>query len=758
LENVGNNIIAFQIGVEGLVQGVGFRPFVYRLARQHGLQGWVVNRTDGLTIKIEGPAACLPGFMEDLRNKAPVASQIDEITIEQDEPEGLHGFFILASQDMTQETSEISPDIAVCPDCLEDMKNQSHRRDYPFVNCTNCGPRFTIVKDFPYDRKKTTMAPFTMCDQCNEEYTDIGNRRFHAQPVACNNCGPVYTLHCGSLKITSFAALIEFTSSMVMQGKTIAVKGVGGFHLMCDAMNEDAVSRLRKLKQRDGKPFAVMFRDLETIRQYALVSEAEALSLTSWRRPIVVLNTKQPLAAGLSPGLNTVGAFLPYMPFHHLLFEKLVQPALVLTSGNIAEEPIVIRNEEALETLSEIADAVITYNREIYNRTDDSVVRIIGGKERIVRRSRGYTPLPVKLDFRVDGILAVGAELSNTFCIGKGNRAYLSQHIGDLKNHETHLFYEETLNRFQQLFRIKPRLVAADLHPDYLSTVFARKLGLGIISVQHHHAHIASCMAENRLNEPVIGLAFDGTGLGADGHSWGSEFMVCDFMGYDRKSHFEYMAMPGGDRAAEEPWRMGLSLLQMVYGSSLVEMDLPVIKSVDKKIIARVSEAILKQINSPLSSGAGRLFDGIAAITGVCIHAQFHAEAPMRLESLVMPGIYDCYDVETGETISFKPAIRQICHDMLHLVPVAVIATRFHNTVTEASWRMIRKIQEETGIRKVVLSGGTFQNKYLFESLENKLVKDNFAVYTHSQVPCNDGGIALGQLAVAAQGYDQAHA
>jgi len=590
-----------------------------------------------------------------------------------------------------------------------------------------------------------------MCDQCSEEYTDILNRRFHAQPVACSHCGPVYTLHSGSMTITSFAALLELTCSMVMQGKIIAVKATGGFHLMCDAMNDEAVSRLRKLKHRDGKPFAVMFRDLETIRLFARVSEPEALALSSWRRPIVVLNTIRPLATGVAPLLNTVGAFLPYMPFHHQLFEKLRLPALVLTSGNIAQEPIVIHNEEALGTLAEIADAVITYNRDIFNRTDDSVVRIINGKERILRRSRGYVPLPLKLDFLVDGILATGAELSNTFCIGKGNRAYLSQHIGDLKNHETYLFYEETIERFQQLFRTKPGLVAADLHPDYLSTVFARRLGLEVVSVQHHHAHIAACMAENNLNEPVIGLAFDGTGLGADGHSWGSEFMVCDFLGYDRKGHFEYMDMPGGDRAAEEPWRMGLSLLYKAYGNNMADLDLPIFKSVDNKIIAMVTGAIHKQINSPLSSGSGRLFDGVAAITGVCIHSQFHAEAPMRLESLVMPGIHDCYDVETGAAISFKPAIRQICNDMLQGVPLALIATRFHNTVTEASTKMIRKIHEETGIRKVVLSGGTFQNKYLSESLENKLLKDNFTVYTHSRVPCNDGGIALGQMAVAAR-------
>jgi len=475
LEDYQKNIIAFQIGVEGLVQGVGFRPFVYRLARNHGLHGWVVNRTDGLTIKVEGPAASLPGFMEDLRNLAPVVSQVDEITIEQDEPEGLNGFFILASQDMTNETSEISPDIAVCPDCLEDIKNQPHRLGYPFVNCTNCGPRFTIVKDFPYDREKTTMAPFTMCDQCSEEYTDILNRRFHAQPVACSHCGPVYTLHSGSMTITSFAALLELTCSMVMQGKIIAVKATGGFHLMCDAMNDEAVSRLRKLKHRDGKPFAVMFRDLETIRLFARVSEPEALALSSWRRPIVVLNTIRPLATGVAPLLNTVGAFLPYMPFHHQLFEKLRLPALVLTSGNIAQEPIVIHNEEALGTLAEIADAVITYNRDIFNRTDDSVVRIINGKERILRRSRGYVPLPLKLDFLVE-FWQPAPNCPIPFVLAKETALTSASTSAISKTMKPTCFMKRPLNGFSNFSGPNP----AWLRPIFIPIIFQQSLPAGL--------------------------------------------------------------------------------------------------------------------------------------------------------------------------------------------------------------------------------------------------------------------------------------
>jgi len=424
---------------------------------------------------------------------------------------------------------------------------------------------------------------------------------------------------------------------------------------------------------------------------------------------------------------------------------------MVLTSGNIAEEPIIITNDAAIATFSDKVDAVITYNREIFNRNDDSVVRVIAGRERVQRRSRGYVPAPVKLAFDADGILAAGAELSNCFCLGKGNRAYLSQHIGDLKNQETYTFYEETQSRFQQLFRVKPTLVAADLHPDYLSTRFARKSGLETIWVQHHHAHIASCMAENGIDEPVIGLAFDGTGYGTDGHIWGSEFMVCDYNDFTRHTHFAYMPMPGGDRASEEPWRMGISLLWQAFGKEFSDLDLPLLQLIDRTKIRMVAEAIEKGINCPFSSGAGRLFDAIAAITGICVNARFHAEAPMRLESIVKPGIQETYNYILADAISFLPAVRQICTDLSGGMDIGIIAAKFHNTISEASLQAVKNIRTETGIQKVALSGGTFQNKYLFERLETILLKNNFAVLTHCKVPCNDGGIALGQLAVAAR-------
>jgi hydrogenase maturation protein HypF len=744
-----NNVVAFRIRIEGLVQGVGFRPFIYRLASHYSLNGWVVNQTDGLSLKVEGPAAIMPYFIDDLRSKAPVASLIEAITIDPDLPEGLMNFSILASQDLTDETSEISPDIAVCSDCINDLTLQPHRVNYPFINCTNCGPRFSIIRDFPYDRGNTTMKPFTMCHTCEKEYTEILDRRFHAQPIACNSCGPHYTLHLGNQKIEEFSKILLQVIVLVSKGKIIAIKGIGGFHLMCDATNETAVNRLRKLKKREGKPFAVMFRDIESLREYAKVTEEEERALISWRRPIVILKSKKSLPREISIDLDTLGAFLPYMPFHHLFFRKSECIAVVLTSGNIAEEPIIIDNDKAKEKLTAIADAIVTYNRDIYNRTDDSVVRIIGNKERIHRRSRGYVPGPLIMPYNVDKILATGAELSNCFCLGKGNRAYLSQHIGDLKNHETYEFYIQTIQRFQQLFRVKPNLIAADMHPDYLSTRYARKFKLETVWIQHHHAHIASCMAENGLDERVIGLAFDGTGYGTDGNIWGSEFLVCDYNSFVRYAHFDYMPMPGGDRASEEPWRIGIALLYQAFEQSIFELNVPLIKSAGRHKISMITEAIDKKINCPMSSGAGRLFDAVSAITGICEYAMFHSEAPMRLESYIEPDIDQFYSFDINDNISFLPSIREICRDLME--GISMIATKFHNTIVESSLQIVKKIRIETGLQKVALSGGSFQNKYLLEFLESRLIKDNFSVYTHSKVPCNDGGIALGQLAIAAK-------
>ncbi len=738
---------ASRIQITGLVQGVGFRPFIYRLAIQYQLRGWVNNDTHGVTIVVEGTAPAISLFLNDIKPKAPVISKIHGITVEEVAPEGFITFEIRSSQDISTDTSEISPDIAVCNECLNDLHHQERRKLYPFVNCTHCGPRYSIINDFPYDRAKTTMDSFVMCAECQTEYADMADRRFHAQPLACNNCGPVYTLHTEREITNGFSEIIRKTAGLIEEGKLVVLKGMGGFHLMCDALNEAAISRLRNLKMREGKPFAVMFKDIHSLKSFAHLSKEEEDSIGSWKRPIVIVELFKPLASGISLHLNTVGAFLPYMPFHYVLFDALSTPCLVLTSGNLADEPILIDNEAALKTFSDKADAVITYNREIFNRTDDSVVRIMNHQERIMRRSRGYVPMPIQLPFDVDGIFAAGAELSNCFCLGKGNRAYVSPHNGDLKNHETFTFYRDTVSRFTGIFRTTPAVAAMDMHPDYISTRYAQSMGLETTAVQHHHAHIASCMAENGITTPVIGVAFDGSGYGTDGCIWGSEFMVCDFKGFQRKSHFSYMPLPGGDSAAEEPWRMGLALLYQVYGDMLPEIAWA---EVDSKKVRQVMEQIRKNIHCPLSSGAGRLFDGVAAITGICTHALFHAEAPMRLESVITPGIRSFYDVEITDTISFIPAIRQIYQDVLNHTAPGIISAQFHNTIIEASMRVIRKIAVETGIRQVALSGGTFQNKYLTEMLENRLEDEKFTVFKHTLVPCNDGGVALGQLAVAA--------
>jgi hydrogenase maturation protein HypF len=743
--------IALQIRVEGLVQGVGFRPFVYRLAKSCNLNGWVVNRNDGVFIRIEGKADALPPFIESLRYEAPVVAQIDEIIIDNDFPQGLQDFNILASEDLSDETSEICPDIAVCNECIEDMRIQPHRINYPFINCTNCGPRFSIIRDFPYDREKTTMNSFRMCGTCASEYEKILDRRFHAQPVACNDCGPKYTLHYNGRLEENLSSILTTIAGLVETGKIIAVKGMGGYHLMCDAQNEEAVLQLRNAKKREGKPFAVMFRNLSALQEFAEVSEPEESILTSWKRPVLLLQRKKELARGVCMGLNTIGCFLPYMPFQYLLFEKLHTSAIVLTSGNLAEEPIVIENTKALDGFKSIADGVLTYNRDIYNRTDDSVTRLISGKERVFRRSRGYAPSPVKLPYDIDGILATGAELSNCFCIGKGNQAILSQHIGDLKNYETYEFFEETIERHKKIYRFNPVLLAADLHPDYLSTRYAEKSGIETVRVQHHHAHVAACMAEYKLEGSVIGVCFDGTGYGTDGHSWGSEFLVADINDFQRYTHFDYLPLPGGDKVTKETWRTGISLLYKSFGRELLNLDIPFIRSLERNRIEPVIGALEKKINTPLSSGCGRLFDGIAAITDLCTQALFHAEAPMRLESVIAEGITGRYETEINTTIRFEDTIKQIVKDINHKIPVAVISARFHNSIIWSIFETVRKIRQETGITKVVLTGGSFQNKYLTEKSIAMLAKDHLEVYLAEKIPYNDGGIALGQLVIAAR-------
>jgi len=749
---------AYKIKVEGLVQGVGFRPFIYRIAHQNNIMGWVENRSDGVFIHAEGDDGSLATFKEDISSKSPEASSIFSLDTQEAVLKGYNDFTITTSKTTSGEITEVSPDIAVCDACLEDMERQPHRTGYPFINCTNCGPRFTIIRDLPYDRDKTTMEPFEMCPICIKEYKDVLDRRFHAQPVACNNCGPQYTLHPGERKITDINEILVSAAKLIGEGKILSIKGLGGFHLSCDALNEEAVIKLRSGKYREGKPFAVMFRDLASAERHVQVNKEEKELLSSWRRPIVILKNKSEgynLAPSVSHGFDTTGVVIPYMPFHYLLFEKLETDAIVLTSGNLSDEPVIINNNEALERLGKVSDATITYNREIHNRADDPVTFVVNNKPRLIRRSRGYVPNPVRTDFNVEGIFAAGAELVNCFALGKGKQAILSQHIGDLQNLETFEFYRESADRFRRLFRSEITHIALDLHPDYLSTRYALELAgeLGIepIPVQHHHAHIASCMAEHSLDETVIGISFDGTGLGDDGTIWGGEILLCDLESYERFSHLEPVLLPGGDAATKNPWRTAVSYLYRTYGEDFPDMGIPFLKAIPKNEIELIVSAIKHKINAPVTTSMGRLFDAVSALTGTCTHSLFHAEAPMRLEQLVLPGIEESYPVGGEKPVATGSLIEKIVEDILGNKDKRLIATKFHNTIIDVIFASARRARQERGIEKVALSGGTFQNRYLLENTEKKLSKEGFEVYSQEQVPSNDGGIALGQLAIAAR-------
>lgn len=747
-----------KILVTGLVQGVGFRPFVYRIARSLELNGWVQNTNENVKIEVTGPDHTIDSFIASLKGDAPSAAFVENIVVTETELKLFNGFTILKSNNVSDEITEISPDIAVCNECLADIEKPDNRKNYPFVNCTNCGPRFTIIEDLPYDRARTTMKSFEMCPSCNSEYNEVTDRRFHAQPVACNVCGPVYELFVNKInKGNDIEVILDTAAGLISSGAILLLKGLGGMHLACDAFNEEAIDKLRNLKKRDGKPFAVMFRDIDSLKHYARVNSVEEDSLLSWRKPIVLLDKKMRsdkpvLPENLTSGLNLVGVMLPYMPFHYMLFKRLQTDAIVLTSGNFSNEPILIGNDEASTGFSALVDAMVLHNREIYNRTDDSVVRIIDGRERIFRRSRGYAPSPVRTAFKTEGIVAFGAELTNCFCVGKGEKAFLSQHIGDLQSVESTLFYEKTIAQFIKLFRIKPTLLATDMHPGYISTVTGKNFGsYPVVEVQHHHAHIAACMAEHHLDEKVIGVALDGTGYGTDGNIWGSEFMVCDLNDFKRITHFEYIPLPGGDSATEEPWRIAVAWLYKVYGREFLNLDLPVLKQTDREKTEMIIKMIDRKINCPLTSGAGRLFDAVASLTGLAQVASFQAEGPMRLESLINEAIKESYPFTSGAPIGLDITIRSIVDDIISNADKVTIATKLHNTILLIIFDSVKTIRSTEGINKVVLSGGVFQNKYLLTRTTEILQKDNFEVYSHASVPTNDGGIALGQLAVASK-------
>ncbi|MGA7195135.1 MAG: carbamoyltransferase HypF [Anaerolineales bacterium] len=756
--------IGAKIHITGIVQGVGFRPFVYNLATRFQLNGWVRNTSAGVDIEVDGEQDVLDTFVKALRDEAPPLSRIDEFTASFGSANGFHSFEILHSESIPEAFQPISPDVAICDDCLRELFDPNDRRfRYPFINCTNCGPRFTIIQDIPYDRPKTTMAGFELCPDCAREYADPSNRRFHAQPVACPKCGPhvwlefVGTQHSAPI-LENDDAIVEMRR-LLAEGKTVAIKGLGGFHLACDAFNPSAVTELRRRKLRVDKPFAVMMPDIETIERHCFISASERELLKSSARPIVLLKRKpeSKLVREIAPGQDVIGMMLPYTPLHYLLLEKSGQfpDALVMTSGNLSEEPIATDNDEARRKLAPLADAFLLHNRDIYIRCDDSVARVFEKQIFPIRRSRGYAPFPVKLPWQAPPLLAVGAELKNTFCITHRNYAFLSHHIGDLENYETLQSFEQGIEHFENLFRVKPEAIAFDLHPNYLSTRYAlqraEREGLRTIGIQHHHAHIAACMAEHGLDgsHSVIGIAFDGTGYGDDGNIWGGEFLVADYQNYERPFHLEYFPLPGGDAAIKHPARIALALL-----SSLgIEWDerLAPVAELSEMERATLRTQLDRKINTPLTSSMGRLFDAAAALASVRQKVNYEAQAAIEFEALADEAETKGYSFGLNQDrVEVRGVIESLVADVLAGAPAPIISARFHNGLAEMVRVASVTLRNKTKINEIALSGGVWQNITLLGRTLTLLEKEGFRVYLHREVPTNDGGLSLGQAAIAA--------
>lgn len=754
--------------VKGVVQGVGFRPFIYQLAHKHGLAGFVLNTGEGVEIEVEGELKDLEVFRYAIKHSAPPRATIDSISPRIMHCQGDDSFIIKPSLAKPDEFQLVSPDIATCDECAGELSDPADRRfRYPFINCTNCGPRFTIIEDMPYDRPKTTMSKFIMCPDCQAEYDDPNNRRFHAQPNACPVCGPKLTFVAGGTPHPTLSPsgrgiegegeqALEQAVAMLKEGKIVAVKGLGGFQLACDAENENAVNRLRTRKRRYGKPLAVMMAGLEEVEEFCEMRAKERELLTSPERPIVLLRQKpkNTLASGVAPNNNYLGVMLPYTPLHHLLMSE-TGLVLVMTSGNLSEEPIAAENEEGFRRLAHIADGYLLHNRDIYSRYDDSVVRVVDRHPVVVRRARGLAPYPVHLMFKSKkDILAVGGELKSTFCLLKDAYAFVSQHLGDLENMETFEHFENTLELYERLFRVKPGIVACDMHPDYFSTKFAKEIkAKTLIEVQHHHAHIVSCMAENHVRDKVIGVAFDGTGYGTDGTIWGGEFLIADWKGYSRAAHLRPFRLPGGDVAVEKPYRTAFSYLYTIYGDDYSKLGLPFNKRLDPVETEIMKKQVDKGLLSPMTSSAGRFFDAVSALIGVRDEIEFEGQAAIDLEMQSDEGRHGVYEFALPYAdllvIDTEPVIRGIVDDLKAGVPAAVIGAKFHDTVAKLIIDVCAALKERTGINMVALSGGVFQNATLYHKVIAGLHAKGFKVLLPKQLPVNDGGISLGQAVVA---------
>jgi len=749
--------------IKGIVQGVGFRPFIHKLVKNYNLSGWVLNSNQGVEIEVEGKEEELNNFISDIKKKLPPLARIEKIEVNQLPLIGYKEFSIKKSIVKEEDSFVlVSPDISICEDCLQELFDPHNRRfRYPFINCTNCGPRFTIIKDIPYDRGKTTMSVFEMCPQCQSEYDNLEDRRYHAQPNACPDCGPQIFLYQNKRKLEAIDP-IKKAVELLKEGKIGAIKGLGGFHLACDATDHKAVSRLRLLKNREAKPFAIMSFNLEKVKQYCEFGKKEEEWLTNRARPIVLLKKKEDslISSLVAPKNNYLGVMLPYTPLHYLLLKDNFR-ALIMTSGNITDQPIIGDNQEALEKLDRIADFFLLYNRDIFNRCDDSVLKIINNDNVFFRRSRGYVPHPIILDLKLKEVLALGGELKNTISFSKENYVFLSQYLGDLKSVETLNFLKKSMVSLKKMFRANPEIIACDLHPDYLSTQYAEEIkvkkGLKAVKVQHHHAHIVSCMAENNVKEKVIGVAYDGTGYGDDGNIWGGEFLLCDFKKYSRIGHLKYYALPGGDKAVAQPWRMAYSYLYSIYGKNAQDLKIDFNQRLDYNKLSIIEKMIDKNINSPLTSSCGRLFDAVSSLIGIRDEISYEGQAAMELESFCASGVKERYKFsiyKEGEEFIIDPQeiFMDIIEDLKKGIDKKVMAAKFHNTVAEFTVNLCCKIRKRTNLNKVTLSGGVFQNRYLIEKIISLLEKDDFQVYIQRKVPPNDGGISLGQAVVA--GYE----
>jgi len=758
----------FKIVVKGVVQGVGFRPFIYQLAHSHELKGWVLNSSRGVIIEVEGEDRQLEAFVKNIEAKAPPLAKVESVDVEELPLEGFKSFSIKHSLEEKEQFLLISPDISICDDCLKELFDPNDRRyRYPFINCTNCGPRFTIIKDIPYDRPKTTMKKFKMCPICQDEYDNPSNRRFHAQPNACPTCGPelqLIQMKEGEGRREKGEEVkcqdpINETIKLLREGKIVAIKGLGGFHLACDAENEEAVQLLRKRKKRYGKPLAVMIHDIDQIKEHCEVTKDEEKFLMSPQRPIILLRRKPAsnIAYSVAPDNKYLGVMIPYTPLHYVILKES-KMVLVMTSGNISEEPIAMENDEAIRRLGHIVDYFLMHNRDIYSRYDDSVARVFRGELMMIRRARSFAPFPIHLPFNAKPILATGPELKNTFCLTKDNYAFISQHIGDMENLETEEHFKTTLELYKQLFRIEPEIVAYDLHPEYLSTKYAKSLkNVKFVGVQHHFAHIVSCMAENQVKDKVIGISFDGLGYGTDGNIWGSEILIADWKDFNRAAHFRYVPMPGGAAAIKKPYRMAFGYLYSFFGDSYENFKIEYLKNLDETEKNIMKKQIDNNINAPLTSSCGRLFDAVSSLCRIRDEVFYEGEAAIDLEMLADENNTESYpfqikpasEEDEPAIIDTQPIIESVITDLENKVPVSTIAARFHNTMVECIYQICKQIRETQGIEKVALGGGVFQNLYLLERTIDKLSEEGFHVYYHKKVPTNDGGISLGEAVVA---------